>query len=53
MESLELKVLLRNAKQIAMKHLNSLTVANAPPEKLIEMRGEFEIKIEEVSDSLE
>ena len=36
-----------------MNSLNSMTVANAPPEKLIEMRIQFDEKMEEIFDAVE
>ena len=36
-----------------MNSLNSMTVANAPPEKLIEMRLLFDDKLDEIIDGLE
>ena len=36
-----------------MTCLNSMTIANAPPEKLTEMRQNFDEKIEQIIDSLE
>mmetsp|Transcript_34216 Transcript_34216/g.33434 ORF Transcript_34216/g.33434 Transcript_34216/m.33434 type:complete len:460 (+) Transcript_34216:286-1665(+) len=42
MEKQELQQKMKQGRSLAMKQLNSLTIANAPPEKLIEMRETFE-----------
>lgn len=36
-----------------MNALNSMTVSNAPPEKLIEMRFLFDDKLEEIIEGIE
>ena len=49
----ELKELYRVGKRRSLQILNSGTVANAPPEKIIEMREKFDEKLETSLDHIE
>ena len=46
LEEQELKQLMKEAKIKCLQILNSMTVANSPPEKLIEMRSAFDDKLD-------
>ena len=48
LEDNELKELMRQAKRIAMKIINSGTISNAPPEKLIDVRVQFDEKFDQI-----
>ena len=50
LEDKELNDFLKEAKLKSLNILNSLTIANAPPEKLIEMRSTFDEKLEQIAD---
>eukprot|EP00347_Sterkiella_histriomuscorum_P006351 403353091 len=53
LEEPELKQLMREAKTKSLQMLNSLTIANSPPEKLIEMREAFDEKLDQVYDIIQ
>ena len=44
----QLKKELNRGRKMAMNSLNSLTISNAPPEKLIDMRNLFDDKVDEI-----
>jgi hypothetical protein len=49
----ELQNLLKQARSHALRFLNSMTIANAPPEKLVEMREAFDAIWEESQESVQ
>ena len=53
MESEELKLQIRTVRTKTLATLNSLTIQNAPPEKLIELRNSFDEKLDKLNDILE
>jgi len=53
LETIEIKPLLRQAKKKGTTVLNSLTIANAPPEKLVKLREVFDDKMEEALENIE
>jgi hypothetical protein len=44
---------MRKGKSLAMRHINSMTITNAPPEKLIALREQFEERMDEIYDRVE
>ena len=52
-ESDELKKLIRQGRRLAMNNLNSLTITNAPSEKLIDLRFLFDDKLDEIIEGVE
>ncbi|CDW74480.1 guanylate-binding n-terminal domain containing protein [Stylonychia lemnae] len=53
LEELELRQLMKEGKQKSLTILNSLTIANSPPEKLIEMRQAYDDKLEQIFDIIQ
>ena len=50
LEDSELKQLMKDARSKCLETLNSMTIANSPPEKLVEMREAFDEKMDQVWD---
>ena len=45
--------MIKKGRRVAMGALNSMTVSNAAPEKLIEMRLLFDDKVDEIIEGVE
>ncbi len=52
MELTELNGQLRAGKSKALTVLNSMTIQNAPPEKLIDLRNSFDEKLDKLQEIL-